>query len=123
MSDLKVHFPIRKGLFKRIVGHVKAVDGVSLVIPPGKTLALVGESGCGKTTVGKAIVRLLTPTAGSVTFAGSDLATLDEKTLRSRRPQFQIIFQDPYSSLNPRMRVNEIIAEGMTAMGVVINNA
>ncbi|MGH8770158.1 MAG: dipeptide ABC transporter ATP-binding protein, partial [Burkholderiales bacterium] len=123
VSDLKVHFPIRKGLFKRIVGHVKAVDGMSLDVAPGKTLALVGESGCGKTTVGKAIVRLLTPTAGSVTFAGSDLATLDEKTLRSRRRQFQIIFQDPYSSLNPRMRVNEIIAEGMTAMGVVINNA
>jgi peptide/nickel transport system ATP-binding protein len=123
VKDLKVHFPIRKGLLKRVVGHVKAVDGVSLDIRPGKTLALVGESGCGKTTVGKAIVRLLTPTAGHVAFAGTDLATLDEKTLRGRRSQFQIIFQDPYSSLNPRMRVNEIIAEGMMAMGVVINSA
>jgi len=119
VSDLKVYFPIRKGLFKRVVGHVKAVDGVSLAIAPGKTLALVGESGCGKTTVGKAIVRLLAPTAGHVSFGGHDLATLDDKALRALRSQFQIIFQDPYSSLNPRMRVKEIIAEGMTAMNVV----
>jgi peptide/nickel transport system ATP-binding protein len=122
VKDLKVHFPIRKGLFKKVVGHVKAVDGVSLEIPEGKTLALVGESGCGKTTVGKAIVRLLTPTAGHVSFEGKDLATLAERALRNLRSQFQIIFQDPYSSLNPRMRVNEIIAEGMSAMNVVKSN-
>ena len=123
VKDLKVHFPIRKGLFKKVVGFVKAVDGVSLEIAAGKTLALVGESGCGKTTVGKAIVRLLTPTAGHVAFGGKDLAALDEKKLRELRSQFQIIFQDPYSSLNPRMRVNEIIAEGMAAMKVVASNS
>jgi peptide/nickel transport system ATP-binding protein len=123
VKDLKVHFPVRKGLFKKVVGFVKAVDGVSLDIAPGKTLALVGESGCGKTTVGKAIVRLLSPTAGHVAFDGQDLATLGEKELRELRSRFQIIFQDPYSSLNPRMRVNEIIAEGMAAMNVVASSS
>ncbi|MGH8729509.1 MAG: dipeptide ABC transporter ATP-binding protein [Burkholderiales bacterium] len=119
VEDLKVHFPVRRGLFKTVVGHVKAVDGVSLKIRPGKTLALVGESGCGKTTVGKAIVRLLHPTAGRVSFGSNDLATLSGKSLRALRSQFQIVFQDPYASLNPRMRVNEIISEGMGAMNVV----
>ncbi|HKQ24146.1 MAG TPA: ABC transporter ATP-binding protein [Burkholderiales bacterium] len=118
VDDLKVYFPIRKGLFKRVVGHVKAVDGVSLSIRAGRTLALVGESGCGKTTVGKGILRLLPLTGGSVRFVGEDLASLPARELRIRRKHLQIIFQDPYSSLNPRMRVMEIVEEGMAALGV-----
>ncbi len=118
IEDLKVHFPIRKGLFKRIVGQVKAVDGVSLAVRVGRTLALVGESGCGKTTVGKAMLRLIAPTAGRVVFAGSDLASLSRRELRARRGAMQIIFQDPYASLNPRMRVAEILAEGMQSLGI-----
>ena len=118
VTDLKVHFPIRKGIFKHVVGHVKAVDGVSLCVPAGRTLALVGESGSGKTTVGKAIVQLLPATAGSVRFEGVDLATIKARELRERRRDFQVIFQDPYSSLNPRMRILDIVEEGMTALGV-----
>ncbi len=117
VSDLKVHFPIHKGLFKRVAGHVRAVDGVSLVIRPGRTLALVGESGCGKTTVGKSILQLIRPTAGSVRFAGAELTQLKGAELRARRADFQIVFQDPYSSLDPRMRVADIIEEGMVALG------
>jgi peptide/nickel transport system ATP-binding protein len=97
---------------------VRAVDGVSLTIPSRRTLALVGESGCGKTTVGKAILQLLRPTAGEVMFAGTDLARLRGDALRRRRAEFQIVFQDPYASLNPRMRVHDILMEGMTALGV-----
>jgi peptide/nickel transport system ATP-binding protein len=115
--DLKVHFPIRKGLFKRVVGQVKAVDGVSLSIRSGRTLALVGESGCGKTTVGKGILRLLPLSGGSVRFGGVDLASLPASALRKQRKHLQIIFQDPYSSLNPRMRVMDIVEEGMMALG------
>jgi peptide/nickel transport system ATP-binding protein len=117
VDDLKVHFPIRKGLFKRVVGHVKAVDGVSLSIRAGRTLALVGESGCGKTTAGKGILRLLPLSGGSVRFGGVDLASLPASELRMRRKHLQIIFQDPYSSLNPRMRVMDIVEEGMVALG------
>ncbi len=123
VDDLKVHFPIRKGLFKRVVGHVKAVDGVSLAIPSHRTVALVGESGCGKTTVGKGILQLLPTTAGCVTFEGKNLCALSPKTLRPWRRDFQIIFQDPYHSLNPRMRVMEIVEEGMAALGVGANGA
>ncbi|OGA70132.1 MAG: ABC transporter ATP-binding protein [Betaproteobacteria bacterium RIFCSPLOWO2_12_FULL_65_14] len=118
VEDLKVHFPIRSGVLQRVSGHVKAVDGVSLTIAAGRTLGLVGESGCGKTTVGKGILRLTEPTGGRVLFAGEDLAHLTHAELRAKRNQVQIIFQDPYASLNPRMRVAEIIEEGMSALGV-----
>jgi peptide/nickel transport system ATP-binding protein len=118
VADLKVHFPIRRGVFRRTVGQVKAVDGVSLEIHAGRTLALVGESGCGKTTVGKAILRLLRPTAGRVSYGGDDLADLSGSAMRARRRDVQIIFQDPYASLNPRMRVADILSEGMRSLGV-----
>jgi peptide/nickel transport system ATP-binding protein len=118
VTDLKVHFPIRKGLFKRVAGHVKAVDGVSLKIAAGKTLALVGESGCGKTTIGKSILQLIQPTAGSVRFKDQELSGLRRSQLRPIRSQFQIIFQDPYASLNPRMRIIEILQEGMDALNI-----
>ena len=118
VRDLKVHFPIRKGLFKRTVGQVKAVDGLSFDLAPGMTLALVGESGCGKTTAGKAILQLIRPTAGTVHFRDEELTRLRGRALRERRADFQLIFQDPYSSLNPRMRVADILAEGMKALGV-----
>ncbi len=118
VNDLKVHFPIHRGVFKRVVGHVKAVDGVSLAIERGRTLGLVGESGCGKTTVGKSILRLVEATAGRVLFDGVDFLRLGRAELRARRKYAQIIFQDPYSSLNPRMRVTETIEEGMAALGI-----
>jgi peptide/nickel transport system ATP-binding protein len=122
VRDLKVHFAIRKGVFKRTVGYVKAVDGVSLEIGAGRTLGLVGESGCGKTTVGKAILQLIRP-EGKVEFGGVELTRLRGAELRARRRDFQIIFQDPYASLNPRMRVAEILSEGMASLGVEANAA
>ncbi len=115
LLDLKVHFPIHKGVFKRTVGHVKAVDGISLNIPRGKTVALVGESGCGKTTAGKALLQLIRPTAGSVVFDSIELTRLSNRDLRQKRSELQIIFQDPVSSMNPRMLVEDIIAEGLIA--------
>jgi peptide/nickel transport system ATP-binding protein len=118
VQDLKVHFPIQRGLLRRVVGHVKAVDGVSLDIARGRTLALVGESGCGKTTVGKGILQLLRPTAGSVGFAGIELTRLTGAALRRRRRELQIIFQDPYASMNPRMTVQDIVEEGMVIQGI-----
>jgi peptide/nickel transport system ATP-binding protein len=118
VSDLKVHFPISKGILQRTVGYVKAVDGVSLDIATGRTVALVGESGCGKTTAGKALLQLVRPTAGSVRFAGRELVGLDASTLRGQRAGMQMVFQDPYASLNPKMRVAEILQEGMDALGV-----
>jgi peptide/nickel transport system ATP-binding protein len=118
VEDLKVHFPIRKGLFKRTVGYVRAVDGISFELRAGRTLALVGESGSGKTTAGKALLRLIEPTAGRVLFAGRNLAELSRPELRASRGGMQIVFQDPYASLNPRMRVAEILAEGMQSLGV-----
>ena len=122
VDGLKVHFPIQKGLFQRTVGYVYAVDGVSLTLDRGRTLALVGESGCGKTTIGKAILQLIRPTDGQVLFEGDDLTQLSGETLRRRRDAFQIIFQDPFSSMNPRMRVNEIIEEGMVALNIERND-
>ncbi|HEX2649569.1 MAG TPA: dipeptide ABC transporter ATP-binding protein [Burkholderiales bacterium] len=121
--DLKVWFPIRKGVFKRVVGHVRAVDGVSLAVRAGRTLALVGESGSGKTTAGKAMLRLIEPTGGEVIFEGTSLRMLSRAELRSRRRAMQIVFQDPYASLNPRMRVTDILAEGMKSLGVGTSDA
>ncbi len=115
VSDLKVHFPIHHGVFQRVVGHVKAVDGVSFNIPRGRTLALVGESGCGKTTVGKSILQLIPPTAGSVIYSNQELTRMRGERLRALRRHLQIIFQDPYASLDPRMLVGEILEEGMRA--------
>lgn len=116
VDGLKVYFPIRKGLLKRVVGQVKAVDGVALTIRRGRTLALVGESGCGKTTVGKSVLQLIAPTAGSVRYDGVELVGMGHARLRRLRAEFQLIFQDPYSSLNPRMRIVDIIEEGMHAL-------
>ena len=118
VEGLKVHFPIHKGLLRRVVNHVKAVDDISLSIPMGHTLALVGESGCGKTTAGKSILQLTSPTAGKVQFGGVELTTLTASQLRPHRSDIQIIFQDPFSSMNPRMRVMDIIEEGMITQGI-----
>jgi len=122
VENLQVHFPIHKGILQRTVGHVKAVDGVSMNIPAGRTLALVGESGCGKTTVGKALLQLITPTAGSVRFAGHELIGISARQLRKQRAGMQMIFQDPYASLNPKMRVAEILQEGMDALSIANNS-
>jgi oligopeptide transport system ATP-binding protein len=120
VRDLKKWFPIKKGLLSRVVGHVKAVDGVTFDIHKGETLGLVGESGCGKTTVGRAILRLTDPiTAGSAVFDGTDLTALQGARLRAIRRRMQIIFQDPYSSLNPRMTVETIVGESLTVHGIV----
>jgi oligopeptide transport system ATP-binding protein len=111
VEDLKVHFPIRSGIFQTEVGTVKAVDGVTFEVRKGETLGLVGESGCGKSTTGRAMIRLREPTAGKVTFDGIDLSALKSNDLRKMRRRMQIIFQDPYGSLDPRMTVGSIISE------------
>lgn len=113
VKNLKVHFPVKHGLFSRVKAHVKAVDDVSFSIQAGESLGLVGESGCGKTTLGRAIVKLVQPTAGSILFEGEDIANLSGAALRARRRKFQMIFQDPYGSLNPRMTVGQIIGEAI----------
>ena len=118
VRDLQVHFPIRRGLLQRAVGAVRAVDGMSLQLMPGRTLALVGESGCGKTTAGKAMLQLIRPTAGSVQLDGVELTTRSTGALRPLRAKMQMVFQDPFASLNPRLRIGDIIAEGMQALGI-----
>jgi ABC-type microcin C transport system duplicated ATPase subunit YejF len=115
VSDFYCHYPIRKGIFKRVVDYVRAVDGVSFTIEQGKTLALVGESGCGKTTLGKSLLNLL-PSQGRVVINGIELNTLTGEALRQQRAHIQIVFQDPFSSMNPRMLVADIIAEGIRAL-------
>lgn len=121
IKDLKQYFPIKAGLMQRVVGYVKAVDGVSFEIYRGKTMGLVGESGCGKTTIGKTILRLNEKTSGDVLFLGQDVYSLSKKQLRAIRPKMQIIFQDPYSSLSPRLPVSEIIGEAVKEHGIVPN--
>ena len=118
IANLKIHFPIHKGIFKRVVGAVKAVDGVNLALYRGRTLALVGESGSGKTTTGLGILQLLSITSGSVSYEGEELVGAQRKKLQKLREKFQIIFQDPYSSMNPRMIVNDIIAEGLVTQKI-----
>jgi ABC-type microcin C transport system duplicated ATPase subunit YejF len=113
VKNLKVHFPVKHGMFSRSHETVKAVDDVSLTIAPGETVGLVGESGCGKTTLGRAIVRLVEPTAGQIFLEGEDITRMGGANLRARRRKFQMIFQDPYGSLNPRMTVEQIVGEAL----------
>jgi len=121
VKDLKKHFPIIKGVLSKTVGYVYAVDGVSFVVKPGETVGLVGESGCGKTTVGRCLIRLYDPTSGRIAFQGVDMTELSHSELIRLRTQMQIIFQDPYSSLNPRMRVRDIIGEALRVHHLVPN--
>jgi peptide/nickel transport system ATP-binding protein/oligopeptide transport system ATP-binding protein len=118
VTDLKKYFPIRKGILSRTVGYVLAVDGLSFTIQQGETLGLVGESGCGKTTVGKTIMRLIEPTGGKIRLKSEDITHLGGDQLRPARREMQMIFQDPYSSLNPRMSAGEIVAEPLENYGL-----
>src|SRR5215467_316308 len=111
VEGLKKYFPVRRGLLKRTRAEIKAVDGVSFALEPGETLCLVGESGCGKSTVGRIVLRLIEPTAGSVRLDGHDITRLGREAMRPWRKRMQIVFQDPYASLNPRMTAGRIVAE------------
>ena len=123
VRGLTKHYPIRKGLFSRTVGHVRAVDGVSFDLMPGETLGLVGESGCGKTTTGRCILRLIEPTAGEVRFDGRDVIALPARELRALRREMQVVFQDPYSSLNPRLTIGSMLAEPLAIHGLATGQA
>ena len=123
VRNLRTWFPIRKGLLRRVVGDVRAVDDVSLSIERGQTVALVGESGCGKTTVGRSILRIIEPSAGEVCFDGVSLLGLKRRDLRPHLRRMQMVFQDPMTSLNPRLRVREIVAEGLEAFGIGANES
>ncbi len=122
VTDLKKHFPVRGGILSRIVDHVHAVDGVSLEVAPGETLGVVGESGCGKSTTGRCILRLIEPTSGEIWFQGKDVRKMGGEQLRALRRDMQIIFQDPYASLNPRLTVGGIIGEALQIHNLAKNN-
>lgn len=119
VNDLKKYFPIKSGVLQKTIGHVRAVDGVSFKLKKGQTFGLVGESGCGKTTIGRSILRLTEPTSGEVKIDGLDICSLKKKELRPVRPKMQMIFQDPFSSLDPRMPVGEIIGEAVREHNIV----
>lgn len=123
VENLKKHFPIKAGVFSRVVGQIKAVDGVNLFINEGETFGLVGESGCGKSTLGRTILKLLEPTEGNVFYKGREIYTMEKNKLRELRKEMQIIFQDPYGSLNPRMTVGEAIGEALEAHGMAKGEA
>src|SRR5437588_12049929 len=118
VEGLKKHFPVKKGLLRRTAGHVYAVDGVSFTVGEGETLGLVGESGCGKSTVARTVLRLLEPTSGTIKLDGHDITHLSKAELRRHRRGMQMIFQDPYSSLNPRMTAGDIVGEPLEVHGV-----
>src|ERR1700689_5383162 len=123
VKNLKVHFPVKHGMFSRVRESVKAVDDVSFSIAPGETLGLVGESGCGKTTLGRAIVRLVEPTAGEISLDGEDILKMSGAALRARRRKFQMIFQDPFGSLNPRLTIAEVVGEALDIHGLTDGSA
>ena len=118
VKNLVKHYPVRKGVFGRVTGQVHAVDDVSFSIAEGEPLGLVGESGCGKSTVARAVIRLIEPTSGEVRIMGRDILTLTKDEMRASRRQAQIIFQDPFSSLNPRMSAGEIVGEPLLVHGI-----
>ncbi|MFD0824060.1 ABC transporter ATP-binding protein [Neobacillus sp. M.A.Huq-85] len=119
VEELKTYYPIKKGIFSKTVGHVKAVDGVTFTISPGETLGLVGESGCGKSTIGKTLIGLESPTQGQIFFQGQRISEYSNGEMKSIRKDLQIIFQDPYSSLNPRKRVGDILGEALKVHKIV----